>query len=70
MSSKLKLFSFSGVIHPPENKHMTENKKIETCKSPDIVTIPLLQHTGAPCEPLVAKEMRLSLARKLGTKGI
>ena len=66
MSSKLKLFSFSGGIHPPENKHMTENKKIETCKSPDIVTIPLLQHTGAPCERLVAKGDEVKLGQKIG----
>jgi electron transport complex protein RnfC len=34
--------------------------------APDIVTIPLLQHTGAPCEPLVAKGDEVKLGQKIG----
>jgi len=61
-----KKFSFPGGIFPPDNKNLTAEKKIEICKVPDIVTIPLLQHTGAPCEPIVAKGDVVKLGQKIG----
>lgn len=61
-----KLLSFVGGIHPPQSKHLTENQKIETCKVPEIVTIPLQQHIGAPCEALVKKGDQVKLGQKLG----
>jgi len=66
LSSKLKLFSFTGGIHPPHNKHLTEDKKIEICKVPEIVAIPLQQHTGAPCEALVKIGDEVKLGQKIG----
>lgn len=44
--------SFFGGIHPDYNK-ITENRKIEVAALPKKVVLPLSQHTGAPCEPLV-----------------
>jgi electron transport complex protein RnfC len=61
-----KLLSFAGGIHPPHSKHFTEDKKIELCKVPDIVKIPLLQHIGAPCEALVKPGDKVRLGQKIG----
>jgi electron transport complex protein RnfC len=47
------LGSFKGGVHPPEHKEPTESRPIERMPLPSRVVVPLQQHTGAPCEPLV-----------------
>ncbi|OLS03313.1 electron transport complex subunit RsxC [Tissierella creatinophila] len=59
-------FTFKGGIHVPENKSFTEDKKIETAKNPKIVYIPLHQHVGAPCKPLVKKGDIVKIGQKIG----
>jgi electron transport complex protein RnfC len=49
-----KLFTFSGGIHPPHFKKQTEKLALENAELPKMVTIPLQQHIGAPCQPVVA----------------
>ncbi|MFH1752976.1 MAG: electron transport complex subunit RsxC [Candidatus Omnitrophota bacterium] len=48
------LKTFRGGVHPPQSKDFTVDRHIRTAPVPRKVAIPLLQHTGAPCEPLVA----------------
>ncbi len=45
--------SFKGGVHPHENKDFSKNKPIEKMSVPNKVIIPIQQHTGAPCKPLV-----------------
>jgi Na+-translocating ferredoxin:NAD+ oxidoreductase subunit C len=47
--------SFRGGIHPNDYKHYTEAKPIEIALPPKMVVIPVRQHIGAPCTPIVAK---------------
>ena len=47
--------SFSGGIHPPEHKKITESLAIEKCPYPETVVIPVQQHIGAPSKPIVEK---------------
>jgi len=47
--------SFRGGVHPPEWKHLSENKSIQDLPLPEKVIIPLQQHIGAPAEPIVQK---------------
>ena len=49
----LKTFSFGGV-HPADNK-LSAGKPIEILPVPQMVSIPLSQHLGAPSEPVVNK---------------
>ena len=50
----MKLFgAFKGGIHPPESKDLTKNSPIERMPLPSRVVIPLQQHIGAVCEPMV-----------------
>lgn len=51
----MKLFGFSGGVHPPERKELTEEKKIEVLKPPKYLYISLLQHIGAPLDAVVEK---------------
>ncbi|NQT30133.1 MAG: electron transport complex subunit RsxC [Candidatus Saganbacteria bacterium] len=45
--------TFSQGIHPPYSKKETEDKPIVEASVPSRVIIPLHQHTGASCDPLV-----------------
>lgn len=49
----LKTFSLGG-IHPAENK-LSADKAIEVLAVPEVVSVPISQHIGAPAEPLVKK---------------
>lgn len=51
----MKLCSFPGGVFLHSEKHLTEGKPIQTVVPPKKVVLPLIQHTGAPLEPLVKK---------------
>ncbi|MFC1577170.1 electron transport complex subunit RsxC [Candidatus Omnitrophota bacterium] len=44
---------FRGGAHPPERKTLTSDKQIKRLPAPKKVIIPLIQHTGAICKPVV-----------------
>jgi electron transport complex protein RnfC len=62
----MRLRSFRGGVHAPDRKELTRHKSIETLPPPPRVTIPLHQHTGAPCEPLVKEGDSVALGQKIG----
>jgi electron transport complex protein RnfC len=45
--------TFKGGIHPSDKKELAANSPITDAKTPKIVIIPLSQHIGAPCNPVV-----------------
>lgn len=47
--------SFRGGVHPNDRKSYTSGKAIEVAPLPDKVIIPVRQHIGAPCAPIVNK---------------
>lgn len=47
------LKGFLGGIHPNDNKRYTSEMAIETIPLPSRVIIPMRQHIGAPCTPVV-----------------
>ena len=59
-------FSFFGGIHPEENKFYAEEQKILEFPEPDILVIPMSQHIGAPCKPLVKKNDLVKVGQKIG----
>ncbi|MBQ9148192.1 MAG: electron transport complex subunit RsxC [Oscillospiraceae bacterium] len=59
-------FSFFGGVHPNENKHYAEDKKVQEFPAPDLLVIPMSQHIGAPCLPLVKKGERVLMGQKIG----
>ena len=59
-------FSFFGGVHPQENKWYACDKETQTFPEPDIVVIPMAQHIGAPCQPLVAKGDLVTKGQKIG----
>ena len=61
---KLDNLTFKGGVHVPHSKELTEKKALEYAKEPSIVYIPLHQHTGAPCEPIVNVGDRVKVGQK------
>ena len=59
-------FSFFGGIHPEENKFYAEEQKILEFPEPDVLVIPMSQHIGAPCKPLVKKNDLVKVGQKIG----
>ena len=59
-------FSFFGGVHPKENKWYAEEQKIMEFPEPDVVVIPMSQHIGAPCKPLVKKNDLVKVGQKIG----
>ncbi len=59
-------FSFFGGIHPKENKFYAEECSVQTFPEPDLLVIPMVQHIGAPCKPLVKKGDLVTMGQKIG----
>lgn len=60
-------FTFKRGIHPNEEKHYTENMPINIVLPPagTEIVIPLLQHMGAPCQPLVKIGQKVLMGEKI-----
>lgn len=63
---KLKNLTFKGGVHPPHFKEYTEKIPLEKAKEPQTVIIPMQQHIGAPCEPIVKVGDRVKIGQKIG----
>ena len=57
---------FFGGIHPKYNKEMSTTSVDLQTLQPKQVVIPLLQHIGAPCTPLVEVGQRVLRGQKIG----
>jgi len=63
------VLTFRGGVHAPHRKNDTRNKAIEIMKAPGLVYIPLQQHIGAACQPLVKPGDVVKLGQKIGEPG-
>lgn len=63
---QLKSLTFKGGVHPPHHKHYTEHLPLKKAEVPKLVIIPLQQHIGAPCDPLVQVGDEVKLGQKIG----
>ena len=57
---------FFGGIHPKYNKEMSTGVTQYETITPKQVVIPMVQHIGAPCQPLVAVGDRVKRGQKIG----
>ena len=58
--------TFKGGIHPPDKKELAAASPITDAIAPKIVVIPLSQHIGAPCNPVVAIGQELKKGQIVG----
>lgn len=62
----MKLPTFWGGVHPPQNKDLTAGEKIEHYLPSGELVFPMAQNIGAPCAPVVAKGDRVLVGTRLG----
>lgn len=60
------LLTFQGGIHPPDKKELAKNSPITPARIPEKVIIPLSQHTGAPCKPVVSIGQEVKKGQLIG----
>ena len=58
--------TFRRGVHPPERKHFSADAPIEVMPAPAEVRIPLQQHIGAPCKPLVKPKQEVAYGDVIG----
>jgi len=63
------VFDFIGGVHPPHFKRYTEANAIEIMPLPTTVVIPLQQHIGAPCKPVVKPKDTVKRGQVIGEPG-
>ncbi len=59
--------TFKGGIHPPDKKELSKDKPISEPKSPKRVVIPIAQHIGAPCKPVVTIGQEIKKGQVIAT---
>ena len=59
--------TFWGGVHPPQNKDLTRDKRIEPYLPKSDLAFPMSQHIGAPNAPVVAKGDKVKVGTPLGS---
>jgi len=59
-------FTFSGGVHPPDNKSLTCDSQIQPGPVVKQVAVMLSQHIGAACLPLIRKADAVQAGQKIG----
>jgi electron transport complex protein RnfC len=57
---------FKGGIHPPDKKALSADKPVAEIKQPQRVVVPMSQHLGAPCKPVVAVDQEVKKGELIG----
>jgi electron transport complex protein RnfC len=58
--------TFAHGIHPPQCKDLSDTAAIEIVPAPEKVVLPLLQHIGGPCVPLVKPKQKVAFGEMIG----
>jgi len=61
----LRLLTFKGGVHPEDKKELAGFAPIERIKPPEIVYLPLSQHTGVPSKPIIEKKDEVEVGMKI-----
>ncbi len=62
----MRITSFKGGVHPPDNKKATASLPIVDAKLPERVVIPMSMHIGAPAKPVVGVGDAVKKGQKIG----
>lgn len=64
----MKTFKLGGV-HPQDNKEYSAHRPIIECGLPEHAVIPLIQHIGAPAQPVVEKGQKVKVGELIAKAG-
>jgi len=59
--------AFRGGVHPPERKEATSSSATQWARIPERLVVPMSQHLGAPCQPVVAVGERVKRGQLVGS---
>ncbi|ANQ54433.1 electron transporter RnfC [Thermosipho sp. 1063] len=62
----MKLSTFLGGVHPPENKHLSKDYPIKKAPLPEKVLVFMQQHAGSPAKPVVNKGDKVKTGQVIG----
>ncbi len=62
----MKKYTFPGGVHPPDNKHFSENKRVIKITPKNKVYIQMSQHIGKPAKPIVEKGDFVKVGQLIG----
>lgn len=63
-----KVRTFRGGTHPPGHKNLSSGEAIRRIPAPELVTVPLCQHLGAPSKPVVSKGDKVIRGQEIGAQ--
>jgi electron transport complex protein RnfC len=58
--------TFARGVHPPQRKELAADAPIEILPPPQKVVLPLLQHIGGPCTPIVKPKQSVAFGELIG----
>ncbi len=58
--------TFARGVHPPQRKELSADAPIEIVPTPERVVLPLLQHIGGPCTPVVQPREKVAFGQMIG----
>ncbi len=65
----LQLFEYKGGVHPDDSKNLSASSRIRELEAPEFIRIPLSQHIGAPCKPVVKEGDYVLVGQMVGDPG-
>ena len=65
----IKLYEYKGGVHPDDSKNFSAPNRIRDLDAPEFVRIPLSQHIGAPCKPVVKEGDYVMVGQMIGEPG-
>ncbi len=66
----MKLKTFKGGIHPNDNKELTKSVPVVPHIPTETIIIPMRQHIGTPCEPVVSVGDDVLMGQKVGDSDV
>ena len=58
--------TFAHGVHPPQRKELAADAPIEIIPPPEKVILPLQQHIGGPCSPIVKPKQPVAFGEMVG----
>ena len=58
--------TFARGVHPPQRKELAADAPIEILPTPRKLVLPLLQHIGGPCTPIVKPKQAVVFGELIG----
>ncbi|WP_019190137.1 electron transport complex subunit RsxC [Levyella massiliensis] len=66
---QLNNLTFRGGVHFEDYKSLSNGAELQVMPAPDVITLPMAQHIGAPAKPIVKKGDHVDVGQKIAEPG-